>query len=614
MTPQEFSQKIKAKYPEYGQMDDVELTKKIIQKYPQYHSQVNLAQPKDASSSSLGSNIKDAASSSFEKQKQGMSMMQTAQNPVDLVAGGLKTAAGAVGVAFSPLTGAAKPLLDKAAPAFAGAVDKLSNTKAFREYGEGSVGTDRDTATRTLDAVVDGSEVFGAFGGPKVAKPLAIGAAAKVGPVAGAVASKATQLPARGVSEIQGALTGTSGETIRQAFNAARAGGKELDEFTSALRGKTTPEQLVNRLREGTEQINAEKSARFGQMIETIGDQPVTTTNIASEVAQDLQKIGVKINGDGSLNFSESKFRTVPQAATKLQAMYDEVLRLGDQQTVKGVDTSRQALAALMMTGDDASAKTANMAITGAINRVRTAGKSVKGYGEALTQFGDDSEFLNEITRALSSGDKATIDTAYRKLATTLKTNNEQRRNLLSELDQATGGYILSAVAGQQLSEELPRGIFRQIAAGMAGVSVATGGVSAGLLPALVFASPRVTGEVLRALGIAAGKVDGLLGAFSKVKAELKIPSTDIDTPIKNYVDEAQPGLSMKSSVSPANVAKRLDAEDATKLNRYAAYPDDAHAFIEIQPLLEQIGIANADQATQLRFIRETLSLWNSRK
>src|SRR3990167_11053488 len=92
------------------------------------------------------------------------------------------------------------------------------------------------------------------------------------------------------------------------------------------------------------------------------------------------------------------------------------------------------------------------------------------------------------------------------------------------ELDEATGGYILSQVAGQQLSEELPRGLFRQIAAVMAGASVVTGGVSAGLLPALVFASPRVTGEVLRALGIAANKIDALLGAFSKVRREIQIP------------------------------------------------------------------------------------------
>jgi hypothetical protein len=41
MTPQEFSQKIKSKYPSYEGVDDIELTKKIIQKYPEYKNQVN---------------------------------------------------------------------------------------------------------------------------------------------------------------------------------------------------------------------------------------------------------------------------------------------------------------------------------------------------------------------------------------------------------------------------------------------------------------------------------------------------------------------------------------------------------------------------------------------
>lgn len=42
MTPEEFSQKIKAKYPVYANMDDMTLAKKMVEKYPQYASQVKL--------------------------------------------------------------------------------------------------------------------------------------------------------------------------------------------------------------------------------------------------------------------------------------------------------------------------------------------------------------------------------------------------------------------------------------------------------------------------------------------------------------------------------------------------------------------------------------------
>lgn len=42
ITPQEFAQKIKSKYPQYKDIDDVTLTKKMIEKYPEYASQVSL--------------------------------------------------------------------------------------------------------------------------------------------------------------------------------------------------------------------------------------------------------------------------------------------------------------------------------------------------------------------------------------------------------------------------------------------------------------------------------------------------------------------------------------------------------------------------------------------
>ena len=41
MNTQEFSQKIKSKYPQYADMEDVELVSKVIAKYPQYESQLD---------------------------------------------------------------------------------------------------------------------------------------------------------------------------------------------------------------------------------------------------------------------------------------------------------------------------------------------------------------------------------------------------------------------------------------------------------------------------------------------------------------------------------------------------------------------------------------------
>jgi len=41
ITPQEFAKKVKSKYPQYANVDDITLAKKIVEKYPEYASQVN---------------------------------------------------------------------------------------------------------------------------------------------------------------------------------------------------------------------------------------------------------------------------------------------------------------------------------------------------------------------------------------------------------------------------------------------------------------------------------------------------------------------------------------------------------------------------------------------
>jgi hypothetical protein len=51
LTPQQFSAKIKAKYPEYKDVDDIVLAKKIIEKYPEYAKKVSFGEVKKKGSS-----------------------------------------------------------------------------------------------------------------------------------------------------------------------------------------------------------------------------------------------------------------------------------------------------------------------------------------------------------------------------------------------------------------------------------------------------------------------------------------------------------------------------------------------------------------------------------
>lgn len=320
-------------------------------------------------------------------------------------------------------------------------------------------------------------------------------------------------------AETQGALTGTSAETIEQAFMASRRGGDELEKFTQALRGELTPEQLVTNVNESINKISTARQKLFRETLAELSESRVPTDISKRQFIQDLQNIGIKVGDGGLLDFSSSKLRTVPAAQSKLQQAWKEVSNLPETATIGEIDTTRQAIRGIKaIAGDDPSANLGNMLIEDATRSVRLAGEQVEGYGKMLDNFSDTSNFLTELQKGLSAGDQKTIDQTYRRIATSLKTNNEQRMILVQQLDAATDGAILSEISGQQLSEALPRGLFRQIAAGLAGTGIVTGGLSANLLPALVFASPKATGEFVRALGIGTRKTEVMIRAINDAR------------------------------------------------------------------------------------------------
>jgi len=363
-------------------------------------------------------------------------------------------------------------------------------------------------------------------------------------PVVGAIARASGKMAGRVATEVTGALTGTSQETVEQAFLAAKKGGKDLDTLTASMRGKTTPEQLVNTMRENVSLVAQNRSQLFAETLNELGDSVVKTQPAKDNFRKTIESVGIVVKDDGTLDFANNKLRNVSQAQAKINKAWAEVINMPETLSLKDLDTTRQAVKAISsIAGDEPSANLGNMLIEDATRSVRLAGEQVDGYGKMLDNFGETNEFLGELSRGLSSGEKATVDQAYRRIATTLKTNNEQRMALVKELDEATGGALLADISGQQLSEVLPRGIFRQISAGIAGGAAITGSVSPALLPSLVLASPRVVGEVARSLGIGAAKADALIDAIAEARSVLikagAITGAQIDNASDNSVENS---------------------------------------------------------------------------
>lgn len=515
MTPQEFATKIRQKYPgEYDNVPDVELARKVVDKFPVYANQVTFEQKPQRSALEKTSDVLDTV---FGGKKIGeaigtvIAKAQATPEERKFIEG--PKASEVVGDIVR--TGLTFAPIGKIAGVATKALGKVGLTKGAGIAGDviagGTIGAGADIAINASEGET-----------PELGLGTILGAGIPAtAPIVKALGRASAKLIGRGASEIEGALTGTSAETMEQAFNAARTGGKELEQFTSALRGKTTPEALVNATRENISKISTQRQQLFRQTLDELGDTVVDTSPAKSSFIENLSKAGIQIGDKNILNFNSSKLKLVPSAQTKIQTAWQEVSNLPDQVALGNLDTTRQAIKALTLAGDDPSANLANKLLDDAVRGVRKAGESVEGYGQMLDNFGETSQFLDELERGLSVGDRKTIDDAYRRMATALKTNNEQRKALVKELDDATDGAILSTIAGQQLSEALPRGIFRQIAAGLGGISIVTGGLSPQLIPALVFASPRVAGEFVRALGIGANKASKVLEAISTARNTL---------------------------------------------------------------------------------------------
>lgn len=320
------------------------------------------------------------------------------------------------------------------------------------------------------------------------------------------------------IQEGIGRLSGTSQETLQEAFGAAVKGGKSRDAFVSALRSEITPEEIVNALNQNKDALIQRRGADYAKSIAEIGGESVDTSTLRTDFLARLKEFKITQADDGTLDFSNSNLRTVPQAQAKITQTLGEIQSISGKGTtsIVDIDTTRQAINNIALTGEDRSANIANSLISHAENLVREKGATVPGYKKMLESFAEDSEFLESLTKDLLANDKRTVDQTFRRMVTALRTNNEQRMTLVKSLDEMTDGFITAKIAGQQLSEPLSRGLIGTLFTATLGSAAITGGadVALGVAPLLVFSSPRVIGEVINALALSKIKTQALTDAF----------------------------------------------------------------------------------------------------
>ena len=301
-----------------------------------------------------------------------------------------------------------------------------------------------------------------------------------------------------GASNVLGMTTGAGKEAVQQAFRAGAEGGDVAKQFTANLRGQADPMEILNTAKQNLEQLRIDRGNAYRTNIQNIkGDKTVIDFG---GIDKALQNEFDKVSFKGQIKNKDAA-NTLQQA----KEIIDEWKKLdpAEYHTPEGIDALKQSVGQIL---EGVQPRTvSDTVIKGVYNSIKNEiNKQAPTYAKTMKAYTDSTEQIREIERALSLGDKASADTAMRKLQSLMRnnanTNYGQRLSLAKQLEQQGGQEIMPALAGQALSEWTPRGIQRATAP-IGGIGLFSVGGAPAALTGAAMSSPRLVGEAAYGTG-----------------------------------------------------------------------------------------------------------------
>lgn len=362
----------------------------------------------------------------------------------------------------------------------AGAIDTLANA-GIRLGGGAAVGATSAGMVNPEDAGT--GAVIGA------ALPAGVKAAGEIGKAIKAIPSN-----------VLGATTGTSAETIREAFKAGKSGSSE---FVDNMRGNAQFDDVVTKAKEGLSRMREARGQQYRSgMVDISNDKTVLDFTPIDSAMNRVMNIG---NFKG-VQTNKHASETVDEIASKVAEW--KSLNPAEYHTPEGLDALKRAIGDIRdSTQFGTPSRRAADAVYNSVKNEITS--QAPTYSKVMKDYSEASNTLEEITKALSLGDKTSKDTAIRKLQSLMRNNAQSnygnRLSLANELEQQGGVNLTPAIAGQAMNTWMPRGMVGAIEkAGMGGAAL----FNPALLAGAPFASPRVIGELAHVFGKVSGVTD----------------------------------------------------------------------------------------------------------
>lgn len=315
---------------------------------------------------------------------------------------------------------------------------------------------------------------------------------------------KVAETAGKGTSAVTKALlgstTGTSAETIGEAYRAGRVGGKQQRAFLDNMRGAEDQTAVVEEARNAIGQIAEARSKQYADDMRGIraDTRPIDFKPIEQKF---LDVVDSMYNGRHQVAADETIAKL-----DKIQDVLAEWSADKSMHTAGGLDALKRRIDNLMPSFADANAGNTERAVTAIRNVVKDEIiKAAPEYATAMRNYESSKAAQHEISKALSLGPNAATDTALRKLQSATRndagSNFGQRAKIVEALMEAGAGNLMPRLAGQALNARMPRGLMQAVA----GASILGGSLlNPAFLGALPLTSPRLIGEAARAAGTAA--------------------------------------------------------------------------------------------------------------
>lgn len=296
------------------------------------------------------------------------------------------------------------------------------------------------------------------------------------------------------VPAVVGVTTGTSGQSLGEAYRAGREGGPRQEAFVDNMRGAVDPAEVVDDAREAFQRMKKTTRAEFRQSKDAL--QLQQTQIDFFPVAEQIKDLEASFNYEGFSELSpvgQSKMRELNKLIKNFQS--NEAV-----QTAYGLDALKRAI-------DDLYPRDINPGNEAVIvGRARDIVKDAilaqaPEYDKVMRPYEQARRLEVEMQKALSLGDSAAADTALRKLQSVMRDNVNanfgSRLRLVEQLEKAGDSLLIPKVAGQDLQAIAPRGLGRA-AGGLAALQSLANPTTAALLP---LTSPRLMGETANLSG-----------------------------------------------------------------------------------------------------------------